>query len=202
MVDSVARYGTGAEPFPQLLRLTNRLAGTLSGGEQQMVAVGRALMAQPVLLAVDELSLGLAPMVVDDLAEHLVRLNRERGMAVLLVEKECPARRWSSVRAPYVLEAGHDPGGQLDGAGALAGGARRIPGGIVGRGRRNDMEALFAVSGQRDRDGCAFALVATGFVAIYRVTRVVNFAQGVFAVVAGMLAYTLLGAGLPHGGPS
>ena len=47
--------------------------------------------------------------------------------------------------------------------------------------------------------GCAFALVATGFVAIYRVTRVVNFAQGVFAVVAGMLAYSLLGAGLPHG---
>jgi len=46
--------------------------------------------------------------------------------------------------------------------------------------------------------GCAFALIATGFVAIYRVTRVVNFAQGVFAVLAGMLAYTLLGAGLPH----
>ena len=46
--------------------------------------------------------------------------------------------------------------------------------------------------------GCAFALVATGFVAIYRVTRVVNFAQGVFAVVAGMLAYTLLGQGVPH----
>jgi branched-chain amino acid transport system permease protein len=46
--------------------------------------------------------------------------------------------------------------------------------------------------------GCAFALVATGFVAIYRVTRVVNFAQGVFAVLAGMLAYTLLGQGVPH----
>src|SRR4051812_23380244 len=63
--------------FPQLQQLRRRLAGTLSGGEQQMVAVGRALMAQPDLLAVDELSLGLAPMVVDDLAEHLVRLNRE-----------------------------------------------------------------------------------------------------------------------------
>jgi branched-chain amino acid transport system permease protein len=46
--------------------------------------------------------------------------------------------------------------------------------------------------------GCAFALIATGFVAIYRVTRVVNFAQGVFAVLAGMLAYTLLGVGVPH----
>ena len=46
--------------------------------------------------------------------------------------------------------------------------------------------------------GCAIALIATGFVAIYRVTRVVNFAQGVFAVLAGMLAYSLLGWGLPH----
>src|SRR5438128_4997181 len=46
--------------------------------------------------------------------------------------------------------------------------------------------------------GCAFALVATGFVAIYRVTRVVNFAQGVFAVLAGMLAYSLLTLGMPH----
>src|ERR671938_1601297 len=46
--------------------------------------------------------------------------------------------------------------------------------------------------------GCAFALVATGFVAIYRVTRVVNFAQGVFAVLAGMMAYTLLAVGVPH----
>jgi branched-chain amino acid transport system ATP-binding protein len=92
--------------FPPLRSMRRRLAGTLSGGEQQMVAVGRALMAQPDLLAVDELSLGLAPLVVDDLAEHLVRLNRERGTAVLLVEQNarlalelCPCA--------YVLEAGH-----------------------------------------------------------------------------------------------
>src|SRR5438067_8026014 len=91
--------------FPPLRELRRRAAGTLSGGEQQMVAVGRALMAQPDLLAVDELSLGLAPMVVDDLAEHLVRLNRERGMAVLLVEQNARLALELCPRA-YVLEAG------------------------------------------------------------------------------------------------
>jgi branched-chain amino acid transport system ATP-binding protein len=91
--------------FPPLQAMRSRLAGTLSGGEQQMVAVGRALMAQPDLLAVDELSLGLAPLVVDDLAEHLVRLNRERGTAVLLVEQNARLALELCPRA-YVLEAG------------------------------------------------------------------------------------------------
>ena len=91
--------------FPPLVELRRRMAGTLSGGEQQMVAVGRALMAEPDLLAVDELSLGLAPMVVDDLAEHLVRLNRSSGMAVLLVEQNARLALELCPRA-YVLEAG------------------------------------------------------------------------------------------------
>jgi branched-chain amino acid transport system ATP-binding protein len=93
------------ELFPPLRTLRRRTAGTLSGGEQQMVAVGRALMAAPDLLAVDELSLGLAPMIVDDLAEHVVRLNRERGMAVLLVEQNARLAFSLCARA-YVLEAG------------------------------------------------------------------------------------------------
>jgi branched-chain amino acid transport system ATP-binding protein len=91
--------------FPPLATMRRRLAGTLSGGEQQMVAVGRALMAQPDLLAVDELSLGLAPMVVDDLARHLVELNRDTGMAVLLVEQNARLALDLCPRA-YVLEAG------------------------------------------------------------------------------------------------
>ncbi len=93
------------EVFPRLLEMRRRVAGTLSGGEQQMVAVGRALMAEPDLLAVDELSLGLAPMVVDDLADHVLRLNRERGMAVLLVEQNARLALELCQRA-YVLEAG------------------------------------------------------------------------------------------------
>src|SRR5215467_12551128 len=63
------------ELFPELAGLKRRRAGTLSGGEQQMVAVGRALMSQPDLLAVDELSFGLAPRIVTRLAEFLVELN-------------------------------------------------------------------------------------------------------------------------------
>jgi branched-chain amino acid transport system ATP-binding protein len=93
------------ELFPPLMQLRERIAGTLSGGEQQMVAVGRALMAEPDLLAVDELSLGLAPRVVDDLAEHLVQLNRQRGMSVLLVEQNARLALDICARA-YVLEAG------------------------------------------------------------------------------------------------
>ncbi|MBO0687989.1 MAG: ABC transporter ATP-binding protein [Candidatus Dormibacteraeota bacterium] len=93
------------ELFPALAGMVRRQAGTLSGGEQQMVAVGRALMAQPDLLAVDELSLGLAPLVVDSLAEHLWQLNRETGMAVLLVEQNARLALDLCSRA-YVLEAG------------------------------------------------------------------------------------------------
>ncbi len=91
--------------FPQLANLRRRVAGTLSGGEQQMVAVGRALMAQPDLLLVDELSLGLAPMVVDTLADHLVELNRTVGTAILLVEQNARLALELCPRA-YVLEAG------------------------------------------------------------------------------------------------
>jgi branched-chain amino acid transport system ATP-binding protein len=91
--------------FPQLREMRRRIAGTLSGGEQQMVAVGRALMARPDLLAVDELSLGLAPIVVQDLAEHIKRLNQDLGMAVLLVEQNARLALELCPRA-YVLEAG------------------------------------------------------------------------------------------------
>ena len=78
--------------LPDLAKLRKRKAGRLSGGQQQMVAVGRALMARPDLLAIDELSLGLAPLVVAELADHLRLLNRERGTAVLLVEQEVDSR--------------------------------------------------------------------------------------------------------------
>ena len=91
--------------LPDLATMRKRKAGRLSGGQQQMVAVGRALMARPDLLAIDELSLGLAPLVVAELAEHLLRLNRERGTAVLLVEQEVTLAFDVCPRA-CVLEAG------------------------------------------------------------------------------------------------
>ena len=85
--------------------MRKRKAGRLSGGQQQMVAIGRALMARPDLLAIDELSLGLAPIVVAELAEHLRYLNTERGTAVLLVEQEVALAFDLCARA-CVLEAG------------------------------------------------------------------------------------------------
>ena len=91
--------------LPVLSDLRKQKAGRLSGGQQQMVAIGRALMAKPDLLAIDELSLGLAPLVVAELAEHLRFLNRERGTTVLLVEQEVTLAFEVCPRA-CVLEAG------------------------------------------------------------------------------------------------
>lgn len=91
--------------LPDLHRLRRQKAGTLSGGQQQMVAVGRALMARPELLLIDELSLGLAPLVVASLAEHLQTLNREFGTTILLIEQEIALAFRLCARA-YVLEAG------------------------------------------------------------------------------------------------
>ena len=91
--------------MPKLHQLRERPAGRTSGGEQQMVAIGRALMAEPRLLAIDELSLGLAPLVVQSLSEFLLRLNEEEGVAVLLVEQNAVLALELSARA-YVLEAG------------------------------------------------------------------------------------------------
>lgn len=94
------------ELFPQLQRLRNRRAGGLSGGEQQMVAICRALMANPDVIAVDELSQGLAPLVVSDIARHLVELNKQNGTAVLLVEQNAQLALNITSRA-YVIENGY-----------------------------------------------------------------------------------------------
>ena len=73
--------------FPRLDERTNQLAGSLSGGEQQMLALGRALMLQPRLLVLDEPSLGLAPVVVEEMFDKLAQVHRELGVSVLLVEQ-------------------------------------------------------------------------------------------------------------------
>jgi branched-chain amino acid transport system ATP-binding protein len=91
--------------LPDLHRARKQLAGSLSGGQQQMVAIGRALMSQPDVLAIDEMSLGLAPKIVEDLARRLVELNAERGLTVLLVEQSARLALSLCQRA-YVLETG------------------------------------------------------------------------------------------------
>ncbi|MDQ6831876.1 MAG: ABC transporter ATP-binding protein [Chloroflexota bacterium] len=90
--------------FPTLHDLRDRLAGTLSGGEQQMLALGRALMSEARLLMIDELSLGLAPIIVRDIAAHLRALNAE-GLTVLLVEQNVNLA-FALAERIYVLENG------------------------------------------------------------------------------------------------
>ena len=91
--------------LPQLERTRKQRAGSLSGGQQQMVAFGRGLMSRPDVLAIDEMSLGLAPIVVRDLCRALVQVNSERGLAVLLVEQSARLALSLCGRA-YVLETG------------------------------------------------------------------------------------------------
>ena len=91
--------------FPRLLERVHQLAGTLSGGEQQMLAIARALMARPKLLLLDEPSLGLAPLIVKQIFEIIRDLNA-KGMSILLVEQNARMALQISHRS-YVLETGH-----------------------------------------------------------------------------------------------
>jgi branched-chain amino acid transport system ATP-binding protein len=102
--DVPADFARVLDHFPALKNKLTREAGTLSGGEQQMVAIGRGMMARPKLLMVDELSLGLAPKVVDNLIDVIRDINRE-GMALLLVEQDVLVALDAANRA-YVLENG------------------------------------------------------------------------------------------------
>ena len=91
--------------FPRLAERKNQLAGTLSGGEQQMCAIGRGLMANPKLLLVDELSLGLAPLVVDHIMVVLKKAYDDGSLSIMLVEQDVALGLEFSHRA-YVLETG------------------------------------------------------------------------------------------------
>ena len=92
--------------FPRLEERKGQQAGTLSGGEQQMLALGRAMMARPKLLLLDEPSLGLAPMLVKEIFDRLDKIRSEDGMAVLVVEQNANLALAHAARA-YVLEVGH-----------------------------------------------------------------------------------------------
>jgi len=91
--------------FPRLKEREQQIAGTLSGGEQQMLAIGRALMSQPKFLMLDEPSLGLAPLLVKTIFEKIVEINRERGLTILLVEQNAN-RALEIAGFGYVLETG------------------------------------------------------------------------------------------------
>ena len=98
-LDEVVEY------FPRLKERFNQLAGTLSGGEQQMCAIGRGMMTRPKMMILDEPSLGLAPVIVDQIFDILKRLRAEENLTVLLVEQNAQLALENSDRA-YVLENG------------------------------------------------------------------------------------------------
>ena len=91
--------------FPRLDERRNQQAGTLSGGEQQMLALGRAMMARPKLLLLDEPSLGLAPLIVKGIFDSLERMKQKEGMSILVVEQNANLALAHAARA-YVLEVG------------------------------------------------------------------------------------------------
>lgn len=93
------------ELFPRLRERQGQAAGTLSGGEQQMLAIGRALMTSPTVLLLDEPSLGLAPLVIDQIFDTLAELNRTRGLALLLIEQNA-AEALALADHAYVLDGG------------------------------------------------------------------------------------------------
>src|SRR5271155_4732928 len=94
------------EHFPRLTERRLQQAGTLSGGEQQMLAVGRGLMLRPRLMLLDEPSFGLAPLIVEELFEILRRVNHETGVAMLIVEQNATLALDLAEHA-YLLETGH-----------------------------------------------------------------------------------------------
>lgn len=91
--------------FPRLKEREKQVAGTLSGGEQQMLAIGRALMSKPRFLMLDEPSLGIAPLLVKSIFEQVVKINRDHGLTILLVEQNANLALRVSSRG-YVLENG------------------------------------------------------------------------------------------------
>lgn len=91
--------------FPHLLNFRDRTSGYLSGGEQQMVVIGRALMARPKLMLLDEPSLGLAPLLVETIFDIIRRVNEETGVSILLVEQNANVALQAASRA-YVMENG------------------------------------------------------------------------------------------------
>ncbi len=133
--------------FPALTALRQRLAGLLSGGERQMLALGSAIMCKPELLLVDELSLGLAPVAVEDLTQRLASVRKELGITILLVEQNA-AVALAVADYGYVLENGRVV---LEGAAADLRGRREIQQSYLGQASGEERRSYRALRHEAER---------------------------------------------------
>ena len=180
-----------AEHFPWLTDRREQEAGTLSGGEQQMLALARALVAKPKLLMLDEPSLGLAPMVVQELFRVVRQLNDEEGLTVLVVEQNANIALDVSRRA-YVLEVGRVAvEGESRELRRARGNPTVVPGVLVGvplffQWSEFVQQLVFGTA-----IGAVYGSLGLAIVLIYRTTRVVNFAQGEMAMFTTFICWSL-----------
>ena len=169
--------------FPWLPDRANQPAGTLSGGEQQMLAVARALMARPRLLMLDEPSLGLAPMIVREIFRIVRELNEKEGLTVLVVEQDARIALQSASSA-YVLEVGKV---------AVAGSSDELR---ENESVRTELPRLLMADFWQQvvaglASGSIYASLALALVLIHRATGVINFAQGEMATFSTYIAWAL-----------
>ena len=167
-------------------------AGTLSGGEQQMLAIARALMLRPKLMLLDEPSLGLAPKLVRELFKTLRRIKEDEGTAMLIVEQNANLVL-EFADAAHVLETGRVVlSGTADGGRRRRDDAQGLPGVLT-------VERFIETVIDGIATGSIYGALALALVLIYRSTGIVNFAQGEMAMFSTFVAWGLVEAGLPVG---
>ena len=190
LLDKVFAY------FPVLAERRNQAGGTLSGGEQQMLAIARAMMLEPKIILLDEPTEGLMPRMVSQIREIIEVLHRE-GVAILLVEQNVPLTLDASQRV-YIMEKGavrhHAAASELE---RQRRGHPSVPGGVMTRAEflqaiPYDQLLIQTVNGIVT--GMILALVASGLTLIFGIMDVVNFAHGELFMLGAYVGVVVLAA--------
>ena len=181
------------ELFPVLKERLDQAGGTLSGGEQQQLAIARALMSKPRLLMLDEPSLGLAPALVDQIFELITNLH-QRGVTILLVEQNVE-RSLAIVDRAYLMNTGliesQGTPEQLNNRADIEGIYMGVKSGLENKSDRSVINLEFIINTLSL--GSLYAMLALGLVIIYGILRLVNFAYGELIMVGGYIMYLLTG---------